>query len=242
MKKGSRKGARWLRRVGKLAWVGARGVLVYRFFLRPWHLRWGAADEEVDRTMPGDEVLPEPRVSATRAITIHAGPEHIWPWLVQLGRGRGGFYSYEWLEALIGADIANSDRILPEFQHLAPGDEIQTGPGTSMKVRAVEPGRFLVFGPGPGEPTDESAITWALGLYPQSDGTTRLVSRLRYDFGWKLGEPLFMLFFEPGQFVMDQKMLRTLRQRAETLAAQQRTRAPGSTRPSTPEPAPVSPH
>jgi hypothetical protein len=236
------KGVRWLGLVGRLAAVGVGGAVVYRFLLRPWHLRWGATDEEVARPMPGDEVLPEPRVSSTRAVTVHAGPEHIWPWLLQLGRGRGGFYSYEWLEAMIGTDITNSDRILPEFQHLAPGDEIPTGPGTSMRVRTVETERFLVFGPAPGEPSDTSTITWAIGLYPRGDGTTRLVSRLRYDFGWKPGEPLFMLFFEPGQFVMDQKMLRTLRKRAEALAAQQRTRAPERTPPSALEPTPPSLH
>lgn len=243
MKKAARKkGARWLRRVGKLAVAAARGVIAYRILIRPWHLRWGATAEEVARSMPGDEVLPEPRVSSTRAITIHAGPEHIWPWLVQLGRGRGGFYSYEWLEALIGADISNSKRILPELQHLAPGDEIQTSPVTSMRVRAVEPKRFLVFGPAPGEPADDSTITWAMGLYPSGDGTTRLVSRLRYDFGWKPGQPLFMLFFEPGQFVMERKMLRTLRQRAESLVARQRMRASESPPRPALEPAPQGPH
>ncbi|WP_375772553.1 hypothetical protein NR798_17235 [Archangium gephyra] len=218
---------RWLGLLGGLAAVGAGGVVVYRFLLRPWHVRWGATDEEVARPMPGDEVIDEPTFSSTRAITLHATPEDIWPWLVQLGRGRGGFYSYDWLEKLMGLGITSSDRILPEFQRLAPGDEIPAAPGYAMPVRAVEPPRFLVIGP-PADGPQDTELTWSLGLYPRDDGTTRLVVRLRSIYSWRPGEPLVTLFIEPGHFVMERRMLRGIKRRAEALAEHRREPRPES--------------
>lgn len=101
--------------------LGAVAILVfiiYPLLIQPWHVRWGASDAEVMMTLPGDEFLPEPKLLSTRAITINASAAEIWPWLLQLGQGRGGMYSYTWLENLFGANMHNADTILPEFQNL----------------------------------------------------------------------------------------------------------------------------
>ena len=100
----------------------AGGLLVaYHLFVRPWYLDWGATDDERDRRLPGDELVPAPGSETTWAVTVEAPSDEVWPWIVQLGQGRGGFYSYSWLENLVGADIHNVDRIVPEFQRLAEG-------------------------------------------------------------------------------------------------------------------------
>lgn len=233
---------RWLGLLGGLAAAGAGGVVAYRFLFRPWHQRWGATDEEVARPMPGDEVIRDPTFSSTRAITLHATPEDIWPWLVQLGRGRGGFYSFDWLERLIGLDITSSDRILPEFQHLAPGDGIPAAPDYALPVRAVEPPRFLVIGPRPDEPQDSAELTWAIGLYPRDDGTTRLVVRLRSVYNWRPGQPLVTLFIEPGHFILERQMLRGIKRRAEALAKHRHEQRPEGGSPSAGELPPSSIH
>ena len=131
----------WIALMGWLGWLAGTLVglviavlafIVYRFAIRPWHLRWGATDEESARAMPGDELLPDAR-PATRAITVAAPPEAIWPWLVQLGYGRAGWYSYDWIDN----DFKRSaDRILPEHQHLDVGDEILMMPTMGFEVAA----------------------------------------------------------------------------------------------------------
>jgi hypothetical protein len=233
---------RWLGILGGLAAVGAGGVVAYRQLFRPWHVRWGATDEEVARPMPGDEVIREPTFCSTRAITIHATPEDVWPWLVQLGRGRGGFYSYDWLENLMGLDITSPDRILPEFQRLAPGDEIPAAPGYAMPVRAVEPPRFLVARSPSDEPQDSPELTWTLGLYPRGDGTTRLAVRLRSTYTWRPGQPLVTLFIEPGHFLLERQMLRGIKRRAEALAMHGHEQRPEGGSPSAGESRPSSIH
>jgi len=105
------------------ALVGA-AALVYFWFLRDWHLHWGATPQETRGEVAGDDLMPEPDIVATRAVEIDAPPSAIWPWLVQMGPGRGGAYTYDWIERRLGIDIHNSDRIIPEFQHLKVGDEI----------------------------------------------------------------------------------------------------------------------
>ena len=97
---------------------------VYWFALRPWHQRWGATHEEVEAFWPGDEFIARPMVSSTHAVTIQAPLSKVWPWLVQIGQGRGGFYSYEFVENAMGLRIENADRILPEWQNLQVGDVV----------------------------------------------------------------------------------------------------------------------
>ncbi len=120
-------------RQGLAALAAASVPVVYALTIRPWHLRWGATDEEFTRPLPGDAVVPD-GIQSTRAITIHAPARAIWPWLVQMGQDRAGFYSFDWLERLAGADIHNADHIIPAWQHLAVGDLMRT-------YRYVERGR-----------------------------------------------------------------------------------------------------
>ena len=180
-------------------------VAVYRGLIRPWHLRWGATDEEVERVMPGDDLLPRAG-STTRAITIAAPPEDIWPWLVQLGYGRAGWYSYDWID---NDFRPSADRILPDHQHLAVGDRILMMPGMGFVVRSIDETRSIV------SMLEDDSTSWCLALYPREDGTTRLVSRWRPAFEPSLATSLMLLLVEPGTFVMEQKMLRTIRDRVE---------------------------
>ncbi len=148
-------------------------LLGYLSLLRPWHLHWGATAEEVNRAMPGDDIIPDPGLNTTRAITIRATPEEIWPWLVQMGYGRAGWYSYDRLD---NGGRPSADRIVPALQNPPKiGQRLPGGPEKAFTVMSFEPNRSLVLGP---------AISWSFGLYPQPDGTTRLVERLRAKYWW----------------------------------------------------------
>lgn len=203
--------------------IGIVAVLPIGVFfgaVRPWYLRWGATGEELQRAMPLDDHVPHPRLTSTMAITITAPPERIWPWLVQMGDApRAGYYSYAWIERLMGMDIENSRRVLPEYQHLEVGDALDRA-GT-MTVLAVEPGRHLVLGP----PTsvDEMRASWAFALEPIDERRTRLVTRVHGDWSYpnmlRSTPPAvwpFYLLIEPGAFVMERKMLLEIRDRAES--------------------------
>src|SRR5215218_3768523 len=145
--------------------LGTIAVLVaYRLLIQPWQHRWGATDEEVRRPMPGDDLIPD-AASTTRAITIAAPAEQVWPWLVQLGYGRGGWYSYDWID---NDGQPSADRILPELRQLRMGDQILMLPEMGPRVREVEPNRYFVAG-------DQKAGVWCLALYP-AQGGCRLVS------------------------------------------------------------------
>lgn len=196
--------------------AGAAGLATYAFAVRPWHLRWGATDQEVARALPLDDRVERPDYVTNRAVTIHAGPRDVWAWLVQMGElPRGGFYSYEWIERLMGMRVANTQSVLPWFQRLAVGQPLDRQ--CNLIVKAVDPDRFLVLGPPDGLPG--VAVTWALVLLPGKDGDTRLVSRVRARLprgprGW-----FWFALLDPGQFVMERKMLLEIKRRAEALAA-----------------------
>ncbi|MDN5796479.1 MAG: SRPBCC family protein [Intrasporangium sp.] len=172
--------------------------------------------------MPGDEFLPHAPQVATRAITIDAPPNQVWPWIAQLGQGRGGLYSYDWLENLVGCDIHSVDRIEPEWQTLAVGDEVRLHPKSALTVAAVESAKCLVLRPGPlREPTAESMpgdvpfdFTWAFVLRQHPGRQTRLVVRERYEprVG-KSGSGIEVLAAVGA--VMGIKMLRGIKERAE---------------------------
>ena len=200
-------------------------------FLRCWRARWGATDEEVRRTLPGDEMVPHPKWGWTHAVSIRASAAEVWPWLVQIGQGRGGFYSYEYLENLIGCDIHNADRVIPEFQHLQVGDSIRLHPRMpAYPVAIVEPERALVLNARADtqtgktfELTDKlpekyinSSWMWFLD---DNEWPTRLISRGRGDYrGLANALGFGPCLMEPINFAMDRKMLLCIKQRAESLA------------------------
>lgn len=195
---------------------------------RWWFLRWGADVAEAVAALPGDELIDAPTILTTRAITIEAPPEDIWPWLVQMGQDRGGLYSYDWLENLCGLHFHNADRIVPEWQQLDVGDQIRTapaaaGPEAGFTVVAIDPFRSIVTAVG--DPTQVLADaeagalpqggTWVFVLRPIDDHRTRLIVRLRARFGLpKAAEWIAVRLLEPVHFVMERKQLHGIRQRA----------------------------
>jgi hypothetical protein len=197
-------------------------AVLYWFLLRRWMRRWGAAPSDLARIMPGDSLLDNPTYSGTMAVTVNAGPEHIWPWLVQMGYHRGGLYSYDWLDRLFGyLDRPSATRILPEFQHLAVADAIPLGRGPSWPVALIDPNRALVL-----DMRNMGGLDWVwqFGLYAIDEKRTQLVSRscVRTQNFWGR---LLTYSIEPAGFLMTRRMLLGLKQRAERLKAQELTRA-----------------
>lgn len=188
----------------------------YLLAVRPWQLRWGATDEELDATLPGDDLLPNPDLMATRAITIDALADQVWPWIAQLGQGRGGFYSYDALENLVGCDIHSADRVIPQWQDVKVGDQVKLAPEVGLGVTVVEPGRALVLRGGVpmGAAPPPYDFTWAFVLREQPDGTTRLLVRERYACIQRWA-PFLIEPVEVVSFLMTQRMLRGIRDRAE---------------------------
>jgi hypothetical protein len=191
--------------------------------MRRWFARWGATAADLARPMPGDAQVVDPTYQATLAVTIAARPEHIWPWLLQMGYRRGGLYSYDWLDRLFGyLDRPSATRILPEFQHLNVGDEIPVGRAGGFPIKAVEPGRALVLA-GEG---DGFAWVWQFGLHPIDSGHTKLVSRNGVRTPRTVGSWLFVRVIEPAAFLMTRRMLLGLKERAEALAKTESARSP----------------
>ncbi len=188
----------------------------YLLVVRPWQLRWGATDEERDATLDGDDLIANPDLMAIRAITVHAAAAQVWPWIAQLGQGRGGFYSYDALENLVGCDLHSADRIVPQWQDLKVGDQVKLHPEVGLGVTVVEQGRALVLRGGVpmGAAPPPYDFTWAFVVRERPDGTTRLLVRERYAYTrrWApfLVEPVAVV-----AFVMSQRMLRGIRDRAE---------------------------
>jgi hypothetical protein len=159
-------------------------LLTVKALGRRWMSRWGAKTAELDAALPGDELIPHPNLTTTRSITVRAPAADVWPWIAQLGQGRGGFYSYDALENLVGCDIHSADRIVPEWQDVAVGAQVPLAPEVTMTAAVVEPGRVLVRrgGPAMGPAPVPFDSTWAFALREQPDGTTRLLSRERYEY------------------------------------------------------------
>lgn len=213
--------------------AGALGA--YVAFIRPWHLRWGATDDEVACPLLGDSLIDKPRLQATHAVTVHAPPEAIWPWLVQMGQGRGGFYSYEGVERLLGLRAGNADRILPDLQELHAADELPVAPnGAGLPVDIVVPYRTLVMhsdSPIPARVAVMQAgyyrsVTWTFHLEPIDAENTRLIERWRAD--WEptpMNTLVIRTLLEPGAFIMERRMLLGIKARAEHAWAEQKRRA-----------------
>jgi len=186
--------------------------------LRPWYTHWGVSRGELVRPLPGDDLLGGGNYRLDHGLTIHAPASAIWPWIVQMGQDRGGFYSYDWLERLVGDPVHNAERIVPEWQSINAGDLVRAVPPTYLggifgrdagwRVLAVMPNRALVL------------QGWgAFVLEPMSDTTTRLLVRTRAPglpsfLGVPLA-PLNLMVFEPAHFIMQRRMLLGIKERSE---------------------------
>ena len=187
-------------------------AIVYAFGIRPSQLHWGATAEEISRSMPADNAVQHPAFDATRAITIRARPEQIWPWLVQMGYGRAGFYGYDLIENPGGGSGIRSARtILPQFQNPHPGDILPLSVAASLVYGPIEPNHHLVW-LGRDDPPS-GVFIWQ--LVPVDDGHTRLISRIRWRYlhtpvGFALG-----IFTEFADHVAVRAILRGVRDRVE---------------------------
>ena len=193
---------------------------------RRWYNRWGATPAEIAGAMPGDQLVPCPKMASTRAVTIDAPQEEVWAWLVQIGQGRGGFYSFDALENLLRCDIHSAGQITPELQELHEGDLIllAPAPGTPCyRVAIVEPPEVLVLAGAdpqtravqrvPAGP-DAMATTWQWALRPTGGArATRLAARQRYSYPRR--QSALWHLVEPVDFVMERRMLGGIKARAE---------------------------
>jgi hypothetical protein len=200
-----------LKIVGILAGIGILAVIAM-FALLPWMDRWGAMNDEIVAPLSGDELVPSPRLLYTRAVTVNAPPEHIYPWIVQLGADKGGMYSYTWLEALIQCPQTNTDRIHEEWQDLQVADKVLMCPDPNAppayEVAKIEPNRAIVMG------HQEDGVwsdVWQFILVQQTDRTTRLLLRSRSSL-----EGLLWDAIRPGEFIMARGMLLGIKERAES--------------------------
>ena len=186
-------------------------AVTYQRLLRRRVLNCGATAEEVAMPIAGDGLLPDAEMVATRAITVHAPPSAIWPWLVQMGVGRGGAYTYDWIEQLLGLDMHSADRVIPELQNLAVGDVLPMRPNDpGMRVEVLEPERAM------SARSEDGSWVWSFALVP-ANASTRLISRNRGRVRTP-AERVGMAAMEVGSLVMERRMLAGIKERAEALA------------------------
>ena len=177
------------------------------------HLRWGATAAEAARPMPGDDLVLRAQYCSTRAITIAAPPAAVWPWLVQVGCTKAGFYSNDLLD---NQGRPSATTIMAEFQHLAPGQLVKMTPsataeaGTAFTVHSFSAGEWLLW--------SKTDSTWSWILAPLASGSTRLVTRVRARYDWTspLAGLAAMVLMEFGDFAMLRRMLRGIKARAES--------------------------
>ena len=204
---------KFLKIIGILAGLAVLTVVLIAA-LTPWMDRWGATDEEIAVSFPGDELVPKPASFVNRAITINASPEYIYPWIVQLDATKGGWYSYTWLESMLNCKMVNADRIHPEWQNLQVGDEVKMCPGEFAPppyiVAQIYPNQAIVMGH---QDNEEWVDLYQFVIVPQVDGTSRLILRTRTMMVGGLWAVI-----HPGAFVMERGMLYGIKERAERLA------------------------
>ncbi len=214
--------------VGVLAALEGAALIVLNLVATPFigrrRLQWGTAGTEATDSLPGDELVPEPKWSYTLGVAVDAPPDAVWPWIAQIGQGRGGFYTYQTLENMVGCRITNTTEILPDHQHPAVGDEIYLHPtAPPLRLEIVDPSHALVL---LGSPVDIGAeegwgmSTWQFVIKPRPDGGSRLLTRGRYDYApdWK-SRLVFRRFpMEVVTFVMSRKMMLEIKRLAERTA------------------------
>jgi hypothetical protein len=194
--------------------AAAGGAFLYRKFLRQPILNWGTTAEEAAAQLPGDELLEKADGVATRAITIDAPRSAVWPWIAQMGPSpRGGAYTYDWIENLLGLNMHSANRVLPEYQRPQVGDGFGYG-SNRMSFRLVEPEHVLATQSADGN------WVWTFVLEEQ-EGSTRLISRNRFRLP-RLKDKIGMIPMEPSSLIMERKMLYGIKQRAERLAAEEK--------------------
>ena len=212
-----------------LAGIGGVAVMASALltpFLRGRRGRWGLDAAAAARRLPGDELVPAPRWSWSHAIEVDAPAEDVWPWVAQVGADRGGFYSYQWLENLVGCRLRNADEIHPEWQ-VREGDGLVLHPKQApLPVVSVEPGRHLVAQGPPDEAARSAgrpwlAVSWLFLVEPLGARRSRVVSRYRCSSSDDLRTRALFgpALIEPIGFAMDRRMLRGIRERAERAAA-----------------------
>jgi hypothetical protein len=204
---------KFLKLIGILAGQAVVAVVVIAL-LTPWMDRWGATDEEIVASFPGDELVPEPASFVNRAITINTTPDYIYPWIVQLDATKGGWYSYTWLESLLNCPMVNADRIHPEWQNLQVGDDVKMCAGEFAPppyiVAQLYPNQAIVMGH---QEDGEWVDLYQFVIVPHTDGTSRLILRTRTMMVGGI-----WTIFHPGAFIMERGMLYGIKERAETLA------------------------
>ncbi|OZE25099.1 hypothetical protein CH256_18715 [Rhodococcus sp. 05-2254-6] len=201
--------------------AGGAGLIAFHVLasipLRKWRMTWGATPAEVNETLPGDESVPHPAWTYTHAIDVDTTPDLVWPWLIQLGQQRAGFYSYRGLENLVGCNITSVTGIDPRFQTLEVGDTVILHPQSPpLTVTLVDDGTaFVLLG---ADPDSADRALWSFHLRSLPGGRTRLIERGRYSHAATLKSRLVFgrYFVEPIGFVMSRKMLRTIAANAVT--------------------------
>jgi hypothetical protein len=219
--------------VGILVSALVVALVVYLALLRPASHRWGLTGAEVGRSLPGDDLVPIPRVEYTQAISIEAPPEEVWPWLVQIGYGRAGWYTYDLFYNLTGSGSfydgdRSAERIIPELQDLGIGDTIELAKGMSFEVVTLEKDRLLVLLARVDWETGESFelsdtlpdnyinMSWVYLLEDRGENATRLTVRWQGDYSPGLGNALALgIPTEAGALIMQPKLLRGVKARAE---------------------------
>jgi hypothetical protein len=201
------------RRTASVALGAGAGALVYGLLRQPI-LTWGATGSEASSRLPGDELLEDADSLTTRAISIDAPVSSVWPWLAQIGPApRGGAYTYDWIENLLGLNMHSADRILEDYQHPEIGETVDLG-SNQMQLERVEPNHLLAWRSGDGN------WVWSFVLRSEA-GRTRLISRNRFRLPSPIAR-LAMVPMGPGSLLMERKMLRGVKQRAESLACPSR--------------------
>lgn len=199
----------FMNRIAEGTLVGATLLSAYLLAVRPRQLRWGATDEEIERPMPGDEIVQRPGFNATRAITIEAPPEEVWPWIVQIGFGRAGWYTYDWIDNL---GRPSADSVVPELQHLEVGDLIPIFDDHGFSVSAMEPNCWVLWE----DQQRERGTSWLWMLDPVGGDRTRLITRVRMRHDWRSPKILFSLLIDlADNMVMMRKCMLGIKERAE---------------------------
>lgn len=211
--------------VGVLAALEGTALIVWHLAATPFigrrRLRWGTVGTEATDSLPGDDLVPEPRWSYTLGIPIEAPPEAVWPWVAQIGQGRGGFYSYQTLENLAGCKMTNTTEILAEHQHPKVGEDIHLHPtAPPMRIEVVDPPTALVLFGSPADMCAEQSwgmSTWQFAIDPGPDGGSRLLTRGRSDYtpDWRSRLAFGRFPIEAVTFVMSRKMMREVKRLAE---------------------------